>query len=173
VKDAIVAGLIDARAALELVRIHNKLAHHPGPNGKARAVAHLEGLIDRVVNERWSIRRLEGYARRLVEGEASPAERPAAMGQVPCSGGAAQRSGAPDAVLTLLPALGPGEASPEGPPWRREKAGLWLDTGRVLRGEFSPHEFAALIKVFEALLLATRHSTRRPARDVSPRGERP
>jgi ParB family chromosome partitioning protein len=36
-KDAVVSGLVDARAALDLVRIYNKLAQGPGPDGKERA----------------------------------------------------------------------------------------------------------------------------------------
>jgi ParB family chromosome partitioning protein len=172
VKDAIVTGLIDTRAALELVRIHNKLAHHPGPNGKKRALAQVEELIDRVVYERWTIRRLEGYARRIVDGEASPAAQVPAGTPGP-RGGVADHSGAPDAALALLPALGSGEASPEGPPWRREKAGLWLDTGRIVQGAVSAHERAALIALFEDLLWRARHGSGDPPRYGSPRGERP
>ncbi len=33
IREAIVQGHVDARAALELVRIHNKLAQNPGPTG--------------------------------------------------------------------------------------------------------------------------------------------
>jgi ParB family chromosome partitioning protein len=168
VKDAIVSGLIDTRGALELVRIHNKLAHHPGPNGKKRALAQVEELIDRVVYERWSIRRLEAYARRIVDGEASPGGPPPTA-----RGASAGHSGAPDAALALLPSPGSGETSPEGPPWRRERAGLWLDTGRIVRGAVSAHERAALIALFEDLLWRARHGPGDPPRYGSPRGERP
>jgi ParB family transcriptional regulator, chromosome partitioning protein len=70
IKDAVIRGLIDGRAGLELVRNHNKLARTPGPNGSKRALAEAEELIDRVVKERWTIRRLENHARRLLGGEA-------------------------------------------------------------------------------------------------------
>jgi ParB family chromosome partitioning protein len=172
VKDALVSGLIDTRAALELVRIHNKLAHHPGPNGKKRALAQMEELIDRVVYERWSIRRLESYARRIVDGEASPAGPPPSDPPA-ARGAAADHSGAPDAAIALLPAPGSGETSSEGPPWRRERAGLWIDTGRIVRGAVSAHERAALIALFEDLLWRARHGPGDPPRYGSPRGERP
>lgn len=172
VKDAIVHGLIDGRAALELVRIHNKLVHRPGPNARKRAVAEVDELLDRVVNERWTIRRLEAHAKQVVHSGAHEATPATASPPGSAAGPAQPPASDPDAVMAIpLPALGPAETSPNGAPWRSLKGGLLqLDTGRIVRGEFSPHEYAALVEMLERLLIATRHAPRRPARDVSPRG---
>jgi len=35
---------------------------------------------------------------------------------------------------------------------------VWLDTGRVVRGELSAHERASLISFLEELLMRTRHA---------------
>lgn len=58
IRDAVMQGHIDARAALELVRIYNRLAQGVGASAKQRVGTELDELIDRVVNERWSVRRL-------------------------------------------------------------------------------------------------------------------
>jgi ParB/RepB/Spo0J family partition protein len=169
VKDAIVAGLVDGRAALELVRIYNKLAHHPGPNGKKRALAQVEELIDRVVYERWTIRRLEAHAKHLADG--GQQEAPLVARSPPVATAAAQALPvAQDETLALLPSLPPTQASPEGEPWHKERGGVWLDTGRVARGELSAHERAALISFLEELLMRTRRAMTRPGREGSPRG---
>jgi ParB/RepB/Spo0J family partition protein len=172
VKDAIVHGLIDGRAALELVRIHNKLVHRPGPNARKRAVADVDELLDRVVNERWTIRRLEAHAKQVVHSRPRESTPVTASPPASTAGSARPPGGEPDAAMAIpLPALAPTETSPNGTPWRALKGGLLqLDTGRIVRGEFSPHEYAALVEMLEQLLMATRHAPRRPARDVSPRG---
>ena len=172
VKDAIVHGLIDGRAALELVRIHNKLVHRPGPNARKRAVAEVDELLDRVVNERWTIRRLEAHAKQVVHGgprEATPGD---ASPPASTAGSARPPADEPGPAMAIpLRTLAPAETSPSGTPWRAIKGGLLqLDTGRIVRGEFSPHEYAALIEMLQQLLMAARRAPKDPARDVSPRG---
>jgi ParB family transcriptional regulator, chromosome partitioning protein len=150
IRDAVLQGHIDARAALELVRIHNKLAHDAAPGGKQQAAVELDELIDRVVNERWSIRRLEAYARKLTSGcqPPGPAPRQAAAAQEQV------RSGQAAAVaprLTTAPAT-----EPVGPPYRRDAKGVFIDTGRISRRQVSPEEREELIKILEELLMAVR-----------------
>jgi ParB-like chromosome segregation protein Spo0J len=65
VKAAVVQGRIDARAALELVRIHNRLARQGGPSAERRAVAEVAAVLDQIGREGWSIRRLEAHAREV------------------------------------------------------------------------------------------------------------
>jgi ParB/RepB/Spo0J family partition protein len=165
IRDAIVQGHIDARAALELVRIHNKLAQDPRADGKRRAAAQLDELVDHVVNERWTIRRLEHYARKVVDG---------ADGQKP-----PQHAGPTDpapATASQKAPVSPTEspAQPAGsPPYRRDVTGVFIDTSRIARNQVSPEEREELINILEELLMAVRRATcERPARSVSPRGER-
>ena len=171
VRDAVVSGLIDTRAALELVRIHNRLARRPGPNARKRAVAEVDELIDRVVSERWTIRRLEAHAKRVAQGEARD-RAPAAGGSAASPKAVLEQSAAPrdEPPAIPVPLLARDQTSAGGTPWRVLPGGLLqFDTGRIVRGEFSPHEYAALIVMFEELLMKTRHAPRRPRVD-SPRG---
>ncbi len=146
IRDAIVQGHVDARAALELVRIYNKLAHEAGSRGKQRALADLDELIDRVVNERWTIRRLERYARDLDDAGTHPKT--------------AQRAGSDRARPAepvperVVPA--PTPATTSTAPFRRVDNGVFIDTGRVARRQVSPEEREELINILEELLMAVR-----------------
>jgi ParB/RepB/Spo0J family partition protein len=146
IRDAIVQGHIDARAALELVRIHNKLAHEAGSRGKERVVAALYELIDRVVNERWTIRRLERYARNLVDAGADPKTvRRIGSHEAPSSKPVSARvASAPPPAMTSTA------------PFRRVENGVFIDTGRIAHRQVSPEEREELIKILEELLMAVR-----------------
>jgi ParB family chromosome partitioning protein len=165
IRDAIVQGHVDARAALELVRIHNKLAQDPRPDGKRRAAAQLDELVDRVVNERWTIRRLEHYARKEVDGadEAKSQQSPGPAVRAPAA--AAQRAAVSRSEAVAKPA--------GAPPYRRDATGVLINAGRIARNQISPEEREELINILEELLMAVRRATcEQPARSVSPRGER-
>jgi ParB family chromosome partitioning protein len=165
IRDAILQGHVDARAALELVRIHNKLAQDPRPEGKRRAAAELDELVDRVVNERWTIRRLEHYARKVVDGAdgAKPQQSPAAVLRAAAT--ASQKAPVSETEAPARPA--------GAPPYRRDASSVFIDTGRIARNQVSPEEREELINILEELLMAVRRLTcERPARSVSPRGER-
>jgi ParB family chromosome partitioning protein len=149
IRDAIVQGHINARAALELVRIYNKLAHEPGSPGKQRALADLDELIDRVVNERWTIRRLERYARNLVDAGPQTKARPRAG-----SGGAPPNEPVRDGSARQ-PALA---VAPSAAPFRRLENGVFIDAGRIARRQVSPKEREELIKILEELLMAVRRA---------------
>lgn len=146
IRDAVVQGHIDARAALELVRICNKLAKDPAPDGKG-ATAKLEELIDRVVNERWTIRRLEHYARRVLDGaEEGSLPAPARGGRLVTASAGPSMSSPRVASATV--------ASP--PLFRRDENGVFIDTGRIARRQVSPEEREELIKILEELIMAVR-----------------
>lgn len=146
IRDAVVQGHIDARSALELVRIYNRLAHSAGASAKQRLGAELDELIDRIVNERWSVRRLERYARELEGGRVQNrrGHRPSA----PESGAEAAPSG--QAAGPAVPA--------GGPPYRLSDAELVLDVDRIARHDVSPEEREELIKVLEQLLTMVRRA---------------
>jgi ParB family chromosome partitioning protein len=151
VKEAIVSGLVDTRAALELVRIYNKLARRGGPGRQERSLRELEELIDRVVNERWTIRRLERYAKDL-EGEGPPAAPAASPGK---------------ATGTVPPPL---PASPGGAPWKQVAGGVLIDTGRIARNDLTPEHCEGLVDLLEDLLMKVRRPRTASARWESPRG---
>jgi ParB family chromosome partitioning protein len=155
VKDGLVSGHLDPRAALELVRIHNKLAHGAGPKGRQRALLDVEELIDRVVNERWTIRRLERYATAL-GGEDSPEAKP--TDARPAGAGAKPASPPP------LP------AAVRPTPWKNFPNGIFIDSGRIDRAELSPQEYETLINTLEDLLMRVRKTRTIPDRWRSPRG---
>ncbi len=138
------------RAALELVRIYNKLAYEPGADAKARALAQVEDLIDRVVNDRWSIRRLERFARD-VAGDGGDVEKSNAT----AGGGAvgSQFAAAPRRKVATTPATTDG-----GPPFRRTEAGVYIDTNRIASRQVSPEEREELIRILEELLMAVRRA---------------
>ena len=120
------------------MRIYNKLAHDPGPNAKKRALAQIDELIDRVVNDRWSIRRLERYARDLV--------------------GAGRASAPTGAAPPGRGAVAPPARAGGGPPFRRSEGGVFIDTDRIARRQVSPEEREELIKLLEELLMAVRRA---------------
>jgi ParB family chromosome partitioning protein len=74
IQAALAARRIDWRAALELVRIYNRM-RRLSAYGEARAHHEVETLVARVVDERWSIRHLEEYARALASGTGDVARR--------------------------------------------------------------------------------------------------
>ncbi len=146
IRDAIVQGHLDARAALELVRIHNRLAQRRGPDEARRATTELDELIDRVVNEHWSIRRLEQYARELEAGR-RPRKRERRL---------VTDQASPDGEYVDAGAPTPKALPSDGPPYRRDGAGLLLDVDRIARGEVSPEEREQLIGILEQLLMQVR-----------------
>ncbi len=154
IRDAVVQGHVDARAALELVRIYNRLAQRGGPEAKQRALADVDELIDRVVNERWSIRRLEMYARDLEGGRAPRRPKP--------------RSPAPqrreDDAQGWRAAVAARALTADGPPYRLDGDELVLNVERIARRDVSPEEREELIKVLEQILTMVRRAVRSDVR---------
>jgi ParB family transcriptional regulator, chromosome partitioning protein len=80
VRMALAAGRLDARAALELVRIHNRRAR-ASPADDARPRPDLAALVARAADEGWTVRRLEAYARcGAADASAAPPHPSAAPG---------------------------------------------------------------------------------------------
>jgi ParB family transcriptional regulator, chromosome partitioning protein len=160
IREAIVQGHIDARAALELVRIYNRLAQRDELDAKQRALNAVDELVDRVVNERWSIRRLEKYARALEGGRVRRGrERPSPPAQPGGNDAPTERAAAANQTVPA-----------SGPPYRLDGAGLVLDIDRIARRDVSPEEREELIKVLEQLLTMVRRAVgtnvRRPVLHV-------
>jgi ParB family transcriptional regulator, chromosome partitioning protein len=126
IKAAVVEKRVDARAALELVRIYNRLARR-GTHGCEEAQAQVEQLIGLVVDERWSIRKLEGYARTLEEGRAP---------------GPREENGERVAVEPLF---------------QETKGKLVIDMVRLARGELDAKERSKLIELLGDLLYRVQH----------------
>ena len=140
VKEAIVRGRIDARAALELVRIHNRLVRRGGPEAQRRAAAEVEAGLDRAVKEGWTIRRLEAHAKELAEESRKEASRAAAP-PAASTGSTRPPGRAPGAasVAIPLPAVPPGKDFLRATPWRVLPCGmLQLDTGRRSTSPLAP-----------------------------------
>jgi hypothetical protein len=62
IKQAVACGDLHARAAIELDRIHNAHVKSAGPEEGQRQT---EELLDRILRERWSVRRIEEHAKRV------------------------------------------------------------------------------------------------------------
>jgi ParB family chromosome partitioning protein len=156
IKRAVARGQLDARAGVELIRVHNRyLREDPSPAG-SEALKRIERLVERIVKEEWSVRRLEQFVARIDGKE--PAER---------KEGADQEAADDEPARTKTKETkAPGEtnaAAPEVVRKRRpimERIGdtLVLNIVRIERHELSPEERANLITLFEDLLFKTRRS---------------
>lgn len=158
IKRAVARGQVDARAALELVRVHNRFAREDASPSGVTALKRIERLVERYVGEGWTMRKLERYAARLDarSGEREPGreeldesgERPAPP--APRMRKAVEAPVAPPGQEVSRPAL--------GPVLERRGGHLVLDVGRIERHELSPEERATLIEVFEDLLFKARRA---------------
>lgn len=150
IKKAAARGQLDARAAVELVRVHNRYVREdPSPTGN-EALKRIERLVDRFVKEEWSVRRLEQFVARL-EAKDAPDSKGGAAQDVDTEGRAAKGDG------DVAPAPA-GATKSRRPIVERVGETLVLDVDRIERHELSPEERAALITLFEDLLFKTRRS---------------
>ena len=65
IKRAVVRGQLDARIALEMVRIHNRFVRQDESAAGNKALQRIERLIERYVSEAWTMRKLERFAAKL------------------------------------------------------------------------------------------------------------
>ena len=150
IKKAAARGQLDARAAVELVRVHNRYVREdPSPAG-SEALKRIERLVERFVKEEWSVRRLEQFVARLEAKDAPDSKGSAAQGVA--ADGRATRG---DGDTAPAPA---GATTSRRPIVERLGETLVLDVDRIERHELSPEERAALITLFEDLLFKTRRS---------------
>jgi hypothetical protein len=149
-KSALGRGQIDLRMALELVRVFNAYVREDeSPAGKV-ALRRIDALVQRIVLEAWSVKRLELYAAKVVGGS----------GQATDDAPVAAEQDAARAVDGRPGGLR-GE-TPKGNPQRAlvsQQGGLILvDEDRVEHGELLPEERATLITLLEELLTKTWHA---------------
>jgi hypothetical protein len=127
------------------------------------SVTRIEELIQRIVREEWSARRVEQYATKLgagaseEDGEVGPS-RPAPSVPAPrparaSKGGAARgERGAPAPEVPVKQATAP------GPVLMRSDDRVVIEVKRIHRGGLSPEEREELIAVLEELLMRTRRA---------------
>jgi ParB family chromosome partitioning protein len=157
IKQAILRGELDARAAIEVDRVYNAFAQKDMTVGLAEAGRKTEQLIERIVREGWSIRRLEQYAKKTAgsESQAEDASNAAKQGEsrgVACPGDQ-EAAAAPSPVHDLHPAP---SATP--PLFTRTEGRISIEEHRIVRGSVSPEELEQLIAILEDLLVRVRRT---------------
>jgi ParB family chromosome partitioning protein len=152
VRRALGRGEIDLRLALELVRVFNAYAREDESPARKVALRRIDALVERVVRDEWSVKRLESYAAKVVGGSGSATEgTPVTLEE------AAVRATHAEAAAPTEPAAG----SQRTLVCRRDGLVL-IDEERIERGELAPEERATLIGLLEQLLTKTRHARIRP-----------
>jgi ParB family chromosome partitioning protein len=151
IKRAVVRGVLDARIALEMVRIYNRLRREDESAAGTKALQKIERLIERYVSEAWTMRKLERFAAKLD----------------PKTDTIQDEDGDPDdtkdkvaAVVTgrkHTPVLAKGSTTKSEAALTEMKNGrLVIDVKRVEEHRLSPQERAALIDLLEDLLFKVR-----------------
>ncbi len=150
IKEALAAGKLDARAALELLRILNNLVREQPEGSAAPAQEAVRALMDQSIAESWPIRRLErlGKAGRPAGGQAGTAPRKTTPGL------AAEPQ--PEANSNLPSPASATQPGPRAALFDSTGDQLTVDVRRVRQKEFSPGEREALIDALEDLLLLLR-----------------
>jgi ParB family chromosome partitioning protein len=166
IKQAVLRGDLDARAAVEVIRIYNTFAQTDMSVELRDTAARIEKLIQRAAREKWSARRLEQYATKLGAG-ASEEEAEGASSTVSAQRPESARQ--PRSVGTASPATPPsapnappdeaGEVA-QPPPRVLTRAGghLVIEEKLIQRGVLTPEEREELIAVLEDLLMRVRRT---------------
>jgi len=156
IKRGVARGQLDARAAIELVRIHNRyLREDDSPSG-SHALKRIETLIGRYVKEEWSVRRLEKFAARLDAGDDAESERPAQPPDVSKNDAPASEPNTSEERSVTTPSA-TASAKPV-PIFTRSGKKLVLDVGRIEGHELSAEERASVIDLLEQLLFEARRA---------------
>jgi ParB family chromosome partitioning protein len=163
IKDAVRRGDLDARAAVEVIRIYNTLAQKDLSPELRDTAARIEKLIARIVAEKWSSRRIEQYATKLGAGAgeedagaatpSTPTQRPAVQRQ-PASPRPAKPAHAEDDVSEAKQEL----AQAPVPVLARRDGRVVIEETRIHRGGLTPEEREQLIAVLEELLMRVRRA---------------
>ena len=151
IKRAVVRGQLDARTALEMVRIHNRFAREDTTPSGSAALRRIERLIERFVSQKWTMRKLEQYAARLEgrEGSAAPSDE------------SGDHDGEQPPMATRRQAkAGRKSDGHDGHSPAMERRGrlLVLDAERIENRNLMPQERASLIALLEDLLFKIRGS---------------
>lgn len=156
IKQAIVRGDLDARGGIEVDRIYNSFVEKSGKEEGRRLT---EQLLERVVAEKWSVRRIEQYATRLSGGNddeprgAMPTTRmrPDAESQAPAGRGQGGSGG--DAGESIVAS---GAVQGATPLCSRRDGQVVIQESRIQRGCVTPEEREQLIALLEELLMRVR-----------------
>jgi ParB family chromosome partitioning protein len=165
IKQAVVRGDLDARAAVDVVRIYNTLAKTDMSVDLRDTASKIEKLIERMVRERWSARRIEQYATKLGAG-ASEEEAEGASSAPTVPSASARQARAVRTVSSATPASEPsaptaedsGRAQPPPPVLTRSDGRVVIEEKRIQRGMLTPEEREELIAVLEELLMRVRRT---------------
>lgn len=165
IKQSVVRGDLDARAAVEVVRIYNKFAKTDTSVELRDTVTKIEALIERIVREKWSARRLEQYATKLGAGASeddaevgasvttppAPAREPQPS-RVEKAGSAEVERGASASGTRMKHPLA------QAPVLTRSEDSVTIQVKRIQRGGLSPEEREELIALLEDLLMRARRA---------------
>jgi ParB family chromosome partitioning protein len=164
IKQAVIRGQLDARGAIEVDRIYNALL---GRAGRDEALGRTQKLLERIVKEKWPIRRIEKHAKEIAGGAgdedgadpmtpraSEPVDRPPAMG----TGGtetARQPDGGEPEKAASRPAASPSPTTPRAL-FTQEGGRVVIEGDRIQRGQVTPEEREQLIAILEDLLMRVR-----------------
>ncbi len=150
IKEALAAGKLDARAALELLRILNNLLREQPEGSPTPAQEAVRALMDQSIAESWPIRRLErlGKAGRPAGAQSSTAPKKTAPGL-----SAEPRS---EANSNFPSTASASDSRLQSAAFDSTDDRLTVDVRRVRQKELSPGEREALIDALEDLLLLLR-----------------
>ncbi len=155
IKRGVARGHLDARAAVEMVRIHNQFRREDESPSGSRALRRIETLIERYVKEEWSVRRLEKFAAKLDASEAEPEHQ--ARPADPSEGGeVAPGPKTPEETGRESPPATP--PASRAPLFTRSGRRLILDVSRIESHELSAEERAGVIDLLEQLLFEARRA---------------
>lgn len=160
IKTAVVSGDLDARAAVEVTRIYNTLAQKDMSVELRDTTSRVAKLIERIVRERWSARRLEQYATKLGAGaNEEDAETPDPPAKAPEPAAARPK---PALKADALPAGARAPVAPTpveerpAPVVARADGRVIIAEHRIQRGGLTPEEREEVIAVLEDLLMRAR-----------------
>ena len=154
IKRAVVRGALDARVAIEMVRIYNRFVRQDDSAAGNKALQRIERLIERYVNEAWTMRKLERFAAKLDSRTNAPSDEaddlddtqdklrnPVAEAKKRVPSPSQEGDGRPGSAVTTL------------------KAGrVVIDTKRIEEQRLSAEERASLIDLLEDLLFKVRRA---------------
>jgi ParB/RepB/Spo0J family partition protein len=163
IKKALIRGELDARGAIEVDRVFNALEKAVG---NEEALKRVEKLLERIVREKWPIRRIEQHAKKVAGGddeESAVATSSGLSGEAVTAAPATVNRSAettPDeaAPVVAQEVVAEMEVVPDTPPrlFTREHGRVVVEEARIQRGLVTPEEREQLIAVLEELLMRVR-----------------
>jgi ParB family transcriptional regulator, chromosome partitioning protein len=163
IKDAVRRGDLDARAAVEVIRIYNTLAQKDLSPELRDTGARIEKLIERIATEKWSARRIEQYATKLGAGAGEEDAEPAGGSSAPIQRKPAEQRVRPEPAEVpvadpVLPVPEQNVAAAPAAVLSRRDGCVIIDQTRIHRGGLTPEEREELIAVLEELLMRVRRA---------------